>query len=245
MNKSYLIRLDDACPTMNAVKWHRMEDILNQYGILPMVGIVPANEDPKLSIDAADANFWDKARAWQSKGWTIALHGYNHVYHQCHGGLNPLWNRSEFVGLSYAEQLEKLKRGKGILESHGLMVKNFFAPSHTFDQNTVDALSEIGIDRISDTVAFAPYIIGDTIFIPQIGGKCRKMCLPGVYTFCFHPNTMNENAFDNLELFLSQHQTLFTNFDALNIDSAGSLSFADHMLRSFYFIIRKLTSYGK
>ena len=31
MNK-YLIRLDDACPTMDAQKWSRIEAILNQGG---------------------------------------------------------------------------------------------------------------------------------------------------------------------------------------------------------------------
>ena len=35
MNK-YLIRLDDACPTMDAQKWSRIEDILNRGGVKPM-----------------------------------------------------------------------------------------------------------------------------------------------------------------------------------------------------------------
>lgn len=226
---------------MDAAKWRRIEDILDRYGILPMVGIVPENKDPKLSIDAEDADFWDKAIAWQSKGWAIALHGYNHVYHRCHGGLNPLWNRSEFVGLSYAVQLGKLKQGKTILESHGLKVNYFFAPSHTFDQNTVDALSEIGIDRISDTIAFAPYKKGDTIFIPQIGGRCRKMQFPGIYTFCFHPNIMKEQDFNKLESFLNKHHMAFISFDHYDINTTRPLSLSDRILRTIYFIRRKIT----
>ena len=109
MNK-YLIRLDDACPTMDAAKWQRMEDMLDRYGVRPMVGVIPANCDPKQKIDLEDANFWSKVKSWGvNKGWTIALHGYDHCYISEEGlkGLNPLWARSEFAGVSLEKQKEK------------------------------------------------------------------------------------------------------------------------------------------
>lgn len=37
MNK-YLIRLGDVCPTMEAMKWQRIENILDAYGVRPMIG---------------------------------------------------------------------------------------------------------------------------------------------------------------------------------------------------------------
>ena len=33
MQTKYLIRLDDACPTMNCQLWGKMEDLLDKYGI--------------------------------------------------------------------------------------------------------------------------------------------------------------------------------------------------------------------
>ena len=45
MKRFYLIRLDDACPTMDVVKWDKIEKMLDKYHIKPMVGIVPANND--------------------------------------------------------------------------------------------------------------------------------------------------------------------------------------------------------
>ena len=45
----------------------------------------------------------------------------------------------------------------------------------------------------------------DFWFIPQIIGHCVKMPMTGIYTFCFHPNTMNEQSFINLEKFLKEH----------------------------------------
>lgn len=47
MNNKYLIRLDDACPTMDKAKWQRIFDILDGNGVRPMVGIIPHNEDSK------------------------------------------------------------------------------------------------------------------------------------------------------------------------------------------------------
>lgn len=102
MKVQYLIRLDDACPTMDAAKWQRMEDILDAASIRPMVGVIPANADQDQRIDEEDAHFWNKVRKWESKQWAIALHGYDHVYRSDRGleGLNPLWKRSEFAGVS-------------------------------------------------------------------------------------------------------------------------------------------------
>lgn len=96
--KHYLVRLDDACPQMNRLKWQRVEDILDKYGIKPLVGIIPNNEDQETTIDTMDKKFADKARGWQNKGWVIALHGFNHVCDSEDSGINPLWHRSEFAG---------------------------------------------------------------------------------------------------------------------------------------------------
>lgn len=107
--KQYLIRLDDACPTMNREKWGRMEEILDKHGVKPMVGVIPHNEDPKQKIDSEDVGFWEKVKTWKDKGGTIALHGYNHCYASNGGmeGLNPMWSRSEFAGLPLESQREK------------------------------------------------------------------------------------------------------------------------------------------
>ena len=106
MTVQYLIRLDDACPMMDHQKWQHMEDLLDQYSIRPMVGIIPNNTDSDTMIDEADAAFWIKAKAWESKGWCIALHGYSHVCDSNSGmqGLNPMWERSEFAGIALDEQ---------------------------------------------------------------------------------------------------------------------------------------------
>ena len=75
--QKYLIRLDDACPTMDSKKWGRIEKIIEKLPP-PMVGVIPANKDKRQMCEAPDEHFWGKVRRWQEKGWVIALHGYDH-----------------------------------------------------------------------------------------------------------------------------------------------------------------------
>lgn len=239
----YLIRLDDACPCMDSKKWLLMEDILDKYGVKPLVGIIPANADPKTMIESEDPGFWGKAHSWEKKGWQIALHGYDHVCISDEGmnGLNPFWKRSEFAGLSIGHQREKIRAGIEIFRQHGFDPKFFFAPSHTFDEKTLIALKEeSNIKIISDTIALKPYKKGEFTYIPQITGHCVKMLIAGVYTFCFHPNTMKDEDFEALERFLQRYRDHFVDFDSIDINKAKPLSLLDKFVSGIFFGIRKI-----
>jgi len=237
----YLIRLDDACPTMNHEKWGRMESLLDKYGVKPMVGIIPHNEDSKQLIDPEDNSFWSSVHFWEQKGWTIALHGYNHVYSTKEGGLNPLWNKSEFAGHTLDVQRDKIRMGVAIFRNNGINPKYFFAPSHTFDNNTLAALrEESDIRIISDTIARKPYRYDDFVFIPQQSGHPISLPFGGLITICYHPNTMSDESFDSLEVFLSEHKGDVLSFDMLDLSCVKGKSFGDRVLSSVYFLRRKL-----
>lgn len=241
--KKYLIRLDDACPTMDSLKWQRMEDLLDAYGVRPMVGIIPANDDPKQKIDVEDPEFWTKAKTWEKKGWSIAFHGYDHCYISNKGlsGLNPIWARSEFAGVPLAEQKKKIREGMKIFNSHDIYPKYFFAPSHTFDVNTLQALrEESDIRIISDTIATRPYHRGDFAFIPQLGGACVDMRIYGVWTFCLHPSAMTEEDFVATEKFLQAHKDKMLGFDELNLTKLKNKNLMSHLLSWAYFTRRRL-----
>lgn len=243
MSNQYLIRLDDACPTMNRQLWGRIEDILDKYGVKPLVGVIPHNEDPQQKIDTKDEKFWLKVKAWQNKGWTIALHGYNHCYTSNGGlkGLNPMWERSEFSGLSLEEQKNKIRQGVALMRENGINPQFFFAPSHTFDENTLEALkAESDIRVISDTIAVRPYRFKDFAIIPQIGGHCSEMKLPGIWTFCLHPNTMTDDNFEQTESFISAHSSSFIGFDQLDLKDLIGKDPLSMVLSWVYFSRRKI-----
>ena len=145
----YLLRLDDASDYMDVEKWQRMENLLDKYGIKPLVGIIPDNKDASLIYNyKQDLEFWNKAKNWKNKGWELALHGCYHKYTTKEGGINPVNKRSEFAGVSLDEQRKMIRHGIDILKQYGIVTNVFFAPSHTFDKNTLIALKEESNIRI-------------------------------------------------------------------------------------------------
>ena len=236
MNKKFIIRLDDACERMDVNAWQRMEDILLAYDILPLVGVIPHCEDEKMAKYSVDEGFWEKVNRWQKKGWIFALHGYNHVYNTSTGGINPVNKRSEFAGNSYEVQAEKIREGVKIFREHGIEPKVFFAPSHTFDQNTLEALkNESEIRIISDTWAGSPYCRYGFTFVPQQSGQVRNLPFD-VCTFCYHPNTMKESDFEKLESFLDKHSDKFVRFPVKQVDR--KLSLWEKTLQKLYYMTR-------
>ncbi len=235
----YMIRLDDASDHMNTERWNRIEQILDKYRIIPLVGVIPMNQDPILLEFTENPRFWEKARCWQAKRWRIALHGYEHVYTSHCGGINPVHNRSEFAGHPLKIQREKIREGVRILHDNGLFPNAFFAPSHTFDENTLEALRlESNIRVISDTVANDIYCHEDFIFIPQQAGKVRKLPFK-VTTICLHPNFTTDPEFDQIEEFLKDHHSEFLDPNTITTTTRRK-SFLDRLYEIAYFMKRKL-----
>ena len=237
----YLFRLDDACETMDWRKWLKMEALLDKYNIQPLVAVIPNNEDVMQKIDEPKDEFWQWVKNLKQKGWEIGLHGNNHVYQTNEGGINPIHKRSEFAGVPLAEQKDKIKKGVEKLKSKGFNPRIFVAPSHTFDLNTLKALkTESSIKIISDTIALLPYKKYDFIFTPQQVGSARNILLPGLFTFCYHPNTMDDNAFSNLEQFLIKNDSNFSSFKALDLNQVKSKSIMSKLFSFSYFQFRKI-----
>ena len=237
----YLIRLDDASEYMDISKWQRAVELITNFGVCPLIGVIPKCEDPDfVGKYEYNASFWDIARNWQEKGCIMALHGFDHITKCSKGGLNPIHNRSEFVSLSLEEQKKKISEGYSILQKQKIEAKVFFAPAHTFDENTLQALKdETPIRIISDTIANNVYEMNDFFFLPCQEGKCRKLPFKFV-TIALHPNGMKENDFKNLELFLQINgSNCIKTFNELPLQ-IRKLSFYDRFLQFLYFSLRKI-----
>lgn len=233
----YYLRLDDACEKRNHSNWDKMELILDKYDVRPLVGVIPECKDESMEIYQFDKDFWNRVHSWVEKGWEIALHGYDHVCITKSGGLNPVNYRSEFADVDLEIQKKKISRSIEIFMEHGIKPSVFFAPSHTFDNNTLVALKECSEIRIiSDTIANKPYFYKGFTFIPQQSGAVRNLFFNTV-TFCYHPNTMKEKDFERLEVFLSKYGARFKSFPV--IASNRKINGIDLLLRKIYFARRK------
>ena len=237
--RNWIIRLDDASEYMNIASWLRIEKLLDKYGIKPIFGIIPDNQDSMLiSVYEKVPDFWELMHLWIKKGWIPAMHGYQHKYETKDGGINPVNSRSEFAGLPYEDQARKIREGYHILVEHEITPRIFFAPSHTFDHFTLEALkNETPIRIISDTIAWDIYKKDVFYFVPQQSGKPRKLPFQTI-TFCVHPNTMDEAEFGQLENFLKQYQGFFKG--ANDFEKKRNYSLADLILKILYFEMRKI-----
>lgn len=200
----YLIRLDDASHFSNQEKWNKVEYILNRYNVKPLVAVIPNNMDNNLMYSTINKNFWNMIKEWQIKGWEIAMHGYNHVYHKCnrYDLIFPFYNRSEFGGLTLNEQIKKLKNANQLFISNNIKPRLWVAPSHTFDLNTLEALKKAtDIRIISDGIAYSTFFENGFNFIPQQLWDFKNKFY-GTWTICLHPDTMTERELINLDLFL-------------------------------------------
>lgn len=195
MTARYLIRLDDACHTMDRRKWQFVEQVLDQYGIKPIVAVIPDNQDPELMLEEPDGAFWDKVRAWQAKGWTIAMHGHTHVMHQTDSKLLlPYYRRSEFAGLTLEEQSRKIRASWQLFEDQRIQPEVWVAPAHSFDLLTLRAIhKETSIRVVCDGIAFDTFYENDFHWIPQQLWRLEKR-RSGTWTVCLHPNQMNEDS---------------------------------------------------
>jgi peptidoglycan/xylan/chitin deacetylase (PgdA/CDA1 family) len=182
----YLLRFDDMCPTMDWSLWNEVEGLLIEAGVKPILAVIPDNRDPKLMVDPPSPVFWDRVRSWQARGWAIGIHGYQHTYVNAEPGILRLNRRSEFAGLSYEEQLEKLRKGLEVFEREGVHADAWVAPGHSFDWVTVSALTALGIRTISDGMALAPFRDPQgNAWVPQQFANMRPMPF-GVWTYCYH-----------------------------------------------------------
>lgn len=235
----YIMRLDDACEKRDIEKWNRMECLLDKYNIKPLVGIIPHCEDPEMERYPFDEEFWNIVFKWINKGWNIALHGYNHVYCSKDGGINPVNCRSEFAGISYEQQAWKIREGVKVFREHGIEPKIFFAPSHTFDENTLKALEkETTIRVVSDTIANDIYKKYGFWFIPQQSGHVRQLKFK-VVTFCYHPNMMEDLDFKRLEKFLKDNNDHFIAVNELKLKNRKK-GIYDNLLSYIYFLKKVL-----
>lgn len=214
MSACFLVRFDDICPTMNWGVWEQLESILTRHGVKPFMAVVPDNQDPKLIVDAPKVDFWERVRRWQKQGWTIALHGYQHVYETRHSGLLGINAYSEFAGLPYDVQRNKIERALGVFSREGIRADAWIAPAHAFDAVTVRVLGECGIRVVSDGFYWRPVFRMEMLWIPQQMWSFRSMP-GGVWTVCYHHNRFSAGNIAKIEADIGHYRKDIVSLDAL------------------------------
>ncbi|ULA68943.1 MAG: hypothetical protein LZF62_380131 [Nitrospira sp.] len=230
----YLIRFDDICPTMNWAVWDAIEAHLIRYQIRPILAVVPDNREPSLIVNQPHPDFWERVRHWQSIGYTIGLHGYQHTYVNNNPGLMRLTYQSEFAGLPRCEQESKLRSGLAIFSRNGVRADAWVAPSHSFDRTTISLLAEFGISVISDGLWPWPFtdVRGVTWVPQQLWNFSQKP--PGIWTVCYHHNKWTPHKIEEFGKNLATYATKITDAaTVIRLFSGRRATLLDHWAAFF------------
>ena len=237
---TYLVRFDDICPTMDWESWDKVEKVLISEGIRPILAVVPDNRDENLIFGKENEHFWSKVRTWKKMGWSIAIHGYQHLYQTNDSGLLGLNKYSEFSGLSYEQQSKKLQKALKIFESHDVKPNLWVAPAHSFDKVTVRVLSDLGIEVISDGFFKRPVKYMNMIWIPQQLWKFRHF-RSGIWTVCYHVNGMKKEELERICSDLNQYNESIISLDyVLKNTSINSFTILDNIFSKVWVRLIKL-----
>ena len=220
-----LIRFDDIAENMN---WHFMEkseQLFDKYKIKPVLGVIPNNQDKELKSYPRRENFWKIVKKWQSKGWEISMHGYNHLYNSetYKNDYFKYGGKSEFFGETLVNQTNKIQKGLEIFKKNNIKVRSFFAPNHTYDSNTFIALKNSGIFEVIDGYGLKPYLKNEIVFIPQLFYKFFFFPF-GLQTTQIHLNIMDDKEFDRLQFLIEKnYENIITYDEALSLLSNNLL----------------------
>ena len=216
MRAAILVRFDDICPTMDWSEWKRAVDVMEKFDVKPLIGVIPKCQDADLMINSPRKDFWEYIKELQDNGYAVAMHGYLHKFDTNHHGIVNVTPHSEFAGHSYQEQYEKIKQGKKILLRHGIQTDIFFAPAHSYDENTLKALAANGFKYLSDGKSLKPFYREGIMCIPCRASGCPKIGISGYYTAVFHAHEWarpdKAHGSDQLVHLCKEHQKKIVTF---------------------------------
>lgn len=208
-SRKLFIRVDDVFPQMSWEKMAAVESVLERHAVRPILAVIPHCRDTNIAEGPPREDFWPWVRRKQSAGWHIALHGYEHVYVNDNAGILPFHRKSEFAGLPYGEQKEKINRALDIMNREGVNPTLWVAPCHSFDYETLRALQDVSdIRLVCDGIALLPYSEAGMMWLPQQRFVFSTVGY-GVETVCLHPNWMTMSQVAEMDRFIARNPRLF------------------------------------
>lgn len=211
MQTKFLLRFDDISPAMAWSRFIPLKERLEELSVFSVLGVVPSCDDMNLMVEPSRDDFFDYVRHWAKYGDTIAQHGTHHVYDSVHSGLLNINDRSEFAGHPLNFQLERIRAGKNILVKEGVWQPYFMAPAHSFDENTLIALSSLDFLAVTDGFGFFPYRLKSIVLVPQLTSFSINVGF-GYSTICIHINSLSQHQIERLLIFVKKNKRHFVNF---------------------------------
>lgn len=243
----YVIRFDDINPRMNWQRFNKLKSIINKYKIKSILGVVPKCEDQSISKFTENKNYISHLQRMKADGDLIAQHGFTHIANSKYKNLFGMGGESEFAGLDYQTQYEKIYKGKNILIKNKLWQPIFMAPYHSFDKTTLKVLRNLGFELLTDGFSRYPYKLYGMKFIPQLSSMPLPTYLPLISQLCIHINTINDAKLNILIGFIEKNNHLFISpLDALEFEKNNlSVKIENVIIEFLIKIVRKIKNFTR
>ena len=159
-----IFRFDDYAANSNTALEVKVMDAFHEIKQPFTIGVIPfvwdQNKMKYLPLDNMKLQLLEDA--YNNGIAEVALHGYSHRQNNDRG------IRTEFEGLEYPLQFEKLAEGKRFLEDlTSATVTTFIPPWNSYDATTLEALEALGFNNISADQNGIPKPASPLKFIPN------------------------------------------------------------------------------
>ena len=231
---------------MNWDNFYEFLELFKKYNVVPLLGVVPDNKDPNLSVAEKEDRFWEIIKKLCEEGTVeISQHGYRHLYTtkkiQLFYRICGFQTQSEFYGIGYKKQYEMIKKGKEIINKHGIDVDIWMAPAHSYDKNTVKALKALGFKAATDGIGLFPVKRGGIMFVPQ-QVWCPEKSRMGVKTICLHLNNANGELYKKVENHLKSDRNIVSFSSVLDYKTSVHHYIINHLYKAVF--VLKLVKHG-
>ena len=143
-------RSDDIAPWTDLEPLRAVNELFISHDVPVTQAIVPydKHENERLDTDHDVCQYLNELHAEHGELFENSLHGFDH------GRETDFYGVSEFGGLPYEEQKQRLTDGYEILDECVELSKTFAPPFNTYDQKTVEALVEEEFKLVSGGLEF-------------------------------------------------------------------------------------------
>ena len=156
-------RMDDITPDMDWKSFEAFEQLFERYGCYPLLGIVPDNLDPKLSVDPARGVLKKIAGAAGKAGLDPFHASPSCVYNKKRQELSGA-DAHRSLGKSYEEQYRLLESGQKALGSRHRDRSCSWRQGHTLTKMTLR--KALGFTHVTDGFGDLPHVRSGMTFLP-------------------------------------------------------------------------------
>lgn len=210
----YIIRFDDICEGTDWNKLNKIIAILDCYKIKAIFGVIPENLDKSIEIQKVERNdFFHNVRNLANSGHIIAQHGYQHLLRENKRKIIlSINNYGEFLFDEYNKERDGISKGKELLIQQNIIPQIYMPPAHFITKHTTKIIADLGFKFLTDGLFLFPKKNKKIIQIPQQFWRVRAIYfIPGIFTFCYHPNEINNEQIEKIHNFIIANHNKFIN----------------------------------